>query len=166
MVRLNRTKGYSVRMTISEATKALGCSDRTLRRLIQKAGITLQSEKRETSRGSRLAYVLTKQQLELLSSMLAVTQPEEPPSSKHQGETPGASYREKWLVAEAKLEERERLIESLQAHLADTKDALEMARQEARSAYLQAPKETRLLEAPASSQKQIPWWRKIFGEET
>lgn len=152
-------------MTISEATKALGCSDRTLRRLIQKAGITLQSEKRETSRGSRLAYVLTKQQLEILSSMLAVTQPEEPPSSKHQGEvSAGASYREKWLVAEAKLEERERLIESLQAHLADTKDALEMARQEARSAYLQAPKETRILEAPVSSQKQIPWWRKIFGE--
>lgn len=155
----------AVSMTISEATKALGCSDRTLRRLIQKAGITLQSEKRETSRGSRLAYVLTKQQLEILSSMLAVTQPEEPPSSKHQGEvSAGASYREKWLVAEAKLEERERLIESLQAHLADTKDALEMARQEARSAYLQAPKETRLLEAPVSSQKQIPWWRKIFGE--
>lgn len=154
-------------MTISEATKALGCSDRTLRRLIQKAGITLQSEKRETSRGSRLAYVLTKQQLEILSSMLAVTQPEEPPSSKHQGEvSAGASYREKWLVAEAKLEERERLIESLQAHLADTKEALEMARQEARAAYLQAPKETRLLEAPTSSQKQIPWWRKIFGQDT
>ena len=166
MVRLNRTEGYSVRMTISEATKALGCSDRTLRRLISKAGITLQSEKRDTSRGSRLAYVLTKQQLEILSSMLAVTQPEEPPNSKHQGETPGASYREKWLVAEAKLEERERLIESLQAHLADTKDALEMARQEARSAYLQAPKETRLLEAPVSSQKRIPWWRKIFGQDT
>lgn len=154
-------------MTISEATKALGCSDRTLRRLISKAGITLQSEKRETSRGSRLAYVLTKQQLELLSSMLAVTQPEEPPSSKHQGESiPGASYREKWLVAEAKLEERERLIESLQAHLSDTKDALEMARQEARAAYLQAPKKTRLLEAPVISQKQIPWWRKIFGKNT
>jgi DNA-binding transcriptional MerR regulator len=150
-------------MTISEATKALGCSDRTLRRLISKAGITLQSEKRDTARGSRLAYVLTKQQLDLLSSMLAVTQPEEPPSSKHQGETPGASYRERWLVAEAKLEERERLIESLQSHLADTKDALEMARQEARSAYLQAPRGTRLLEAPTSSQKQIPWWRKIFG---
>lgn len=151
-------------MTISEATKALGCSDRTLRRLIQKAGITLQSEKRETSRGSRLAYVLTKQQLEILSSMLAVTQPEEPPSSKHQGEvSTGASYREKWLVAEAKLEERERLIESLQAHLADTKDALEMARQEARSAYLQAPKETRLLEAPTGSQDNISWWRRIFG---
>ena len=153
-------------MTISEATKALGCSDRTLRRLISKAGITLQSEKRETSRGSRLAYVLTKQQLEILSSMLAVTQPEEPPNSKHQGETPGASYREKWLVAEAKLEERERLIESLQSHLADTKDALEMARQEARSAYLQAPKQTRLLEAPVISQKRIPWWRKIFGQDT
>ena len=166
MVRLNRTEGYSVRMTISEATKALGCSDRTLRRLISKAGITLQSEKRDTSRGSRLAYVLTKQQLEILSSMLAVTQPEEPPSSKHQGETPGASYREKWLVAEAKLEERERLIESLQSHLADTKDALEMARQEARSAYLQAAKETRLLEAPVSSHKRIPWWRKIFGQDT
>ena len=166
MVRLNRTEGYSVRMTISEATKALGCSDRTLRRLISKAGITLQSEKRDTSRGSRLAYVLTKQQLEILSSMLAVTQPEEPPNSKHQGETPGASYREKWLVAEAKLEERERLIESLQSHLADTKDALEMARQEARSAYLQAPKETQLLEAPVSSQKRIPWWRKIFGQDT
>lgn len=151
-------------MTISEATKALGCSDRTLRRLIQKAGITLQSEKRETSRGSRLAYVLTKQQLEILSSMLAVTQPEEPPSSKHQGEvSAGASYREKWLVAEAKLEERERLIESLQAHLADTKDALEMARQEARAAYLQAPKETRLLEAPTGSQDNISWWRRIFG---
>ena len=153
-------------MTISEATKALGCSDRTLRRLISKAGITLQSEKRDTSRGSRLAYVLTKQQLEILSSMLAVTQPEEPPNSKHQGETPGASYREKWLVAEAKLEERERLIESLQSHLADTKDALEMARQEARSAYLQAPKQTRLLEAPVISQKRIPWWRKIFGQDT
>jgi DNA-binding transcriptional MerR regulator len=153
-------------MTISEATKALGCSDRTLRRLISKAGITLQSEKRETSRGSRLAYVLTKQQLEILSSMLAVTQPEEPPSSKHQGETLGASYRERWLVAEAKLEERERLIESLQAHLSDTKDALEMARREARSAYLQAPKETRLLEASTGSQKQIPWWRKIFGQDT
>lgn len=154
-------------MTISEATKALGCSDRTLRRLIQKAGITLQSEKRDTSRGSRLAYVLTKQQLEILSSMLAVTQPEEPPSSKHQGEvSAGASYREKWLVAEAKLEERERLIESLQSHLADTKDALEMARQEARAAYLQAPKETRLLEASTGSQKQIPWWRKIFGQDT
>lgn len=151
-------------MTISEATKALGCSDRTLRRLIQKAGITLQSEKRETSRGSRLAYVLTKQQLEILSSMLAVTQPEEPPSSKHQGEvSAGASYREKWLVAEAKLEERERLIESLQAHLADTKEALEMARQEARAAYLQAPKETRLLEAPTGSQDNISWWRRIFG---
>ena len=150
-------------MTISEATKALGCSDRTLRRLISKAGITLQSEKRDTARGSRLAYVLTKQQLEILSSMLAVTQPEEPPNSKHQGEIPGASYREKWLVAEAKLEERERLIESLQAHLSDTKDALEMARQEARSAYLQAPRETRLLEAPTGSQKQIPWWRKILG---
>jgi len=153
-------------MTISEATKALGCSDRTLRRLISKAGITLQSEKRDTARGSRLAYVLTKQQLDLLSSMLAVTQPEEPPNSKHQGETPGASYREKWLVAEAKLEERERLIESLQSHLADTKDALEMARQEARSAYLQAPKETRLLEPSTGSQKQIPWWRKIFGQDT
>lgn len=153
-------------MTISEATKALGCSDRTLRRLISKAGITLQSEKRDTSRGSRLAYVLTKQQLEILSSMLAVTQPEEPPSSKHQGEvSAGASYREKWLVAEAKLEERERLIESLQAHLADTKEALEMARQEARAAYLQAPKETRLLEASTGSQKQIPWWRKIFGQD-
>jgi DNA-binding transcriptional MerR regulator len=152
-------------MTISEATKALGCSDRTLRRLISKAGITLQSEKRETSRGSRLAYVLTKQQLEILSSMLAVTQPEEPPSSKHQGETPGASYRERWLVAEAKLEERERLIESLQSHLADTKDALEMARQEARSAYLQAPKETRLLEPSTGSQKQISWWKKILGQE-
>lgn len=151
-------------MTISEATKALGCSDRTLRRLIQKAGITLQSEKRETARGSRLAYVLTKQQLEILSSMLAVTQPEEPPSSKHQGEvSAGASYREKWLVAEAKLEERERLIESLEAHLADTKEALEMARQEARSAYLQAPKETRLLEASTSSQDNISWWRRIFG---
>lgn len=151
-------------MTISEATKALGCSDRTLRRLIQKAGITLQSEKRETSRGSRLAYVLTKQQLEILSSMLAVTQPEEPPSSKHQGEvSAGASYREKWLVAEAKLEERERLIESLQTHLADTKEALEMARQEARAAYLQAPKETRLLEAPTGSQDNISWWRRIFG---
>lgn len=163
MVRLHRAEGYSVRMTISEATKALGCSDRTLRRLIQKAGITLQSEKRETSRGSRLAYVLTKQQLEILSSMLAVTQPEEPPSSKHQGEvSAGASYREKWLVAEAKLEERERLIESLQAHLADTKEALEMARQEARAAYLQAPKETRLLEAPTGSQDNISWWRRIF----
>jgi DNA-binding transcriptional MerR regulator len=151
-------------MTISEATKALGCSDRTLRRLISKAGITLQTEKRETSRGSRLAYVLTKQQLDLLSSMLAVTQPEETPSSKHQGEAiPGASYREKWLVAEAKLEERERLIESLQSHLADTKEALEMARQEARAAYLQAPKETRLLEAPTSSQENISWWRRIFG---
>ena len=150
-------------MTISEATKALGCSDRTLRRLISKAGITLQSEKRETSRGSRLAYVLTKQQLEILSSMLAVTQPEEPPSSKHQVEvSAGASYREKWLVAEAKLEERERLIESLQAHLADTKEALEMARQEARAAYLQAPKETRLLEAPTGSQDNISWWRRIF----
>lgn len=150
-------------MTISEATKALGCSDRTLRRLIQKAGITLQSEKRETSRGSRLAYVLTKQQLEILSSMLAVTQPEEPPSSKHQGEvSAGASYREKWLVAEAKLEERERLIESLQAHLADTKEALEMARQEARAAYLQAPKETRLLEASTGSHDNISWWRRIF----
>jgi hypothetical protein len=153
-------------MTISEATKALGCSDRTLRRLISKAGITLQSEKRDTARGSRLAYVLTKQQLEILSSMLAVTQPEEPPNSKHQGETPGASYREKWLVAEAKLEERERLIESLQSHLADTKDALEMARQEARSTYLQAPKENRLLEPSTGSQKQIPWWRKIFGQDT
>lgn len=164
MVRLHRAEGYSVRMTISEATKALGCSDRTLRRLIQKAGITLQSEKRETSRGSRLAYVLTKQQLQILSSMLAVTQPEEPPSSKHQGEvSAGASYREKWLVAEAKLEERERLIESLQAHLADTKEALEMARQEARAAYLQAPKETRLLEAPTGSQDNISWWRRIFG---
>lgn len=151
-------------MTISEATKALGCSDRTLRRLISKAGITLQTEKRETSRGSRVAYVLTKQQLDLLSSMLAVTQPEETPSSKHQGEAiPGASYREKWLVAEAKLEERERLIESLQSHLADTKEALEMARQEARAAYLQAPKETRLLEAPTSSQENISWWRRIFG---
>jgi DNA-binding transcriptional MerR regulator len=151
-------------MTISEATKALGCSDRTLRRLISKAGITLQSEKRETSRGSRLAYVLTKQQLDLLSSMLAVTQPEETPSSKHQGEAiPGASYREKWLVAEAKLEERERLIESLQSHLADTKEALEMARQEARAAYLQASKETRLLEAPTSSQEKISWWKRIFG---
>jgi DNA-binding transcriptional MerR regulator len=151
-------------MTISEATKSLGCSDRTLRRLISKAGITLQTEKRETSRGSRLAYVLTKQQLDLLSSMLAVTQPEETPSSKHQGEAiPGASYREKWLVAEAKLEERERLIESLQSHLADTKEALEMARQEARAAYLQAPKETRLLEAPTSSQENISWWRRIFG---
>jgi DNA-binding transcriptional MerR regulator len=151
-------------MTISEATKALGCSDRTLRRLISKAGITLQTEKRETSRGSRLAYVLTKQQLDLLSSMLAVTQPEETPSSKHQGEAiPGASYREKWLVAEAKLEERERLIESLQSHLADTKEALEMARQEARAAYLQAPKETRLLEAPTSSQEKISWWKRIFG---
>jgi DNA-binding transcriptional MerR regulator len=154
----------AVSMTISEATKALGCSDRTLRRLIQKAGITLQSEKRETSRGSRLAYVLTKQQLEILSSMLAVTQPEEPPSSKHQGEvSAGASYREKWLIAEAKLEERERLIESLQAHLADTKEALEMARQEARAAYLQAPKETRLLEASTGSQDNISWWRRIFG---
>jgi DNA-binding transcriptional MerR regulator len=154
----------AVTMTISEATKALGCSDRTLRRLISKAGITLQSEKRETSRGSRLAYVLTKQQLDLLSSMLAVTQPEETPSSKHQGEAiPGASYREKWLVAEAKLEERERLIESLQSHLADTKEALEMARQEARAAYLQAPKETRLLEAPTSSQSKISWWKRIFG---
>jgi DNA-binding transcriptional MerR regulator len=151
-------------MTISEATKALGCSDRTLRRLISKAGITLQSEKRDTARGSRLAYVLTKQQLEILSSMLAVTQPEETPSSKHQGEAiPGASYREKWLVAEAKLEERERLIESLQSHLADTKEALEMARQEARAAYLQAPKETRLLEAPTSSQEKISWWKRIFG---
>jgi DNA-binding transcriptional MerR regulator len=151
-------------MTISEATKALGCSDRTLRRLISKAGITLQTEKRETSRGSRLAYVLTKQQIDLLSSMLAVTQPEETPSSKHQGDAiPGASYREKWLVAEAKLEERERLIESLQSHLADTKEALEMARQEARAAYLQAPKETRLLEAPTSSQENISWWRRIFG---
>jgi DNA-binding transcriptional MerR regulator len=154
----------AVTMTISEATKALGCSDRTLRRLISKAGITLQTEKRETSRGSRLAYVLTKQQLDLLSSMLAVTQPEETPSSKHQGEAiPGASYREKWLVAEAKLEERERLIESLQSHLADTKEALEMARQEARAAYLQAPKETRLLEAPTSSQSKISWWKRIFG---
>jgi len=96
--------------------------------------------------------------------MLAVTQPEEPPSSKHQGEvSAGASYREKWLVAEAKLEERERLIESLQAHLADTKEALEMARQEARAAYLQAPKETRLLEAPTGSQDNISWWRRIFG---
>lgn len=151
-------------MTISEATKALGCSDRTLRRLISKAGITLQTEKRETSRGSRVAYVLTKQQLDLLTSMLAVTQPEETPSSKHQGEAiPGASYREKWLVAEAKLEERERLIESLQSHLADTKEALEMARQEARAAYLQAPKETRLLEAPTSSQENISWWKRIFG---
>jgi DNA-binding transcriptional MerR regulator len=156
----------AVTMTISEATKALGCSDRTLRRLISKAGITLQTEKRDTARGSRIAYVLTKQQLDLLSSMLAVTQPEEPPSSKHQGETSGASYREKWLVAEAKLEERERLIESLQSHLADTKEALEMARQEARSAYLQAPKETRLLEPSTGSQKQIPWWRKIFGQDT
>ena len=151
-------------MTISEATKALGCSDRTLRRLISKAGITLQTEKRETSRGSRVAYVLTKQQIEILSSMLAVTQPEETPSSKHQGEAiPGASYREKWLVAESKLEERERLIESLQAHLADTKEALEMARQEARAAYLQAPKETRLLEASTSSQENISWWKRIFG---
>jgi len=111
-------------MTLAQARETLGVSERTLRRAIGTLGIVLAKASHDTASGKRVSAVVDAEQLCSLKVFFGL-------SVEDKTSTDGLSWRERALIAEARLEENERTIVAQQAHLDNIQSLLNVAQQAA-----------------------------------
>ena len=128
MVRTNNLPGLTVLVTLAQARETLGVSDRTLRRAIGTLGIVLEKASHDTASGKRVSAIVNDEQLCSLKVFLGLSVDDKNSTTTS---TAVLSWRERALIAEARIEENERTIVAQQAHLDNIQSLLNVAQQAA-----------------------------------